>query len=226
MLEPPPAKSLLLRETGSFACMRLRASFAPTVRTDVAGDGRNILVLPGFMASDRTTSRLRRSLNAAGFRAHGWGLGRNGGVRADVFERLDARIDSIASEGPITLIGWSLGGIIAREYAKRSRHPVCQVITLGSPFSGHPRANNAWRVYEMIAGHKVDAPPVDAKLHEKPPVPTIAFWSPRDGVVAPGSARGLPGEADEAPELACTHMAFVADPFAIRAIVKAVAGKA
>lgn len=218
----PPALPLLLREVAGFAHTRMRATFAPPVPLEIDGRGKDVFVIPGFLASDRTTARLRRSLEKARFRAHGWGLERNLGVDADIFDRIDRQFDRNGISEPATLIGWSLGGTIAREYAKRAPHRVSRVITLGSPFSAHPRANNAWRVYEFVAGHKVDNPPVQAVLHEKPPVPTFAFWSARDGVVAPDAARGRNGETDYATELDCSHMAFVADPDAIRAIAHAI----
>ncbi len=219
-----PALPMLAREALSFAYMRTSAAFASTVALDVNGDGHRVMVLPGFMASDQTTSRLRRSLESAGFQAHGWGLGRNRGIKADVFARLDERLDSFGDDTPMTLVGWSLGGLIAREYAKNAPHRVAKVVTLGSPFSGDLRANNAWRVYELVAGHKVDSPPIDAVLGEKPPVPTCAIWSRRDGVVSRHSARGLRHESDQQIELDCTHMAFVARPDAIRAIAQAIIG--
>ncbi len=217
-----PALPLLAREALSFAYMRATATFSTTVPLDVDGDGRAVMVLPGFMASDQTTSRLRRSLAANGFQAFGWGLGRNKGIKADIFARLDDRIDSLSTDAPLTLVGWSLGGLIAREYAKHAPHRVAKVVTLGSPFSGDLRANNAWRIYEFVAGHKIDSPPIDVVLNEKPPVPTCAFWSAQDGVVAPNSARGLRHESDHRIELDCTHMAFVARPDAIQAIAKAI----
>jgi pimeloyl-ACP methyl ester carboxylesterase len=218
----PPAFPLLAREMLSFAWMRTRATFAPSVATQVKGDGHRVIVIPGFMASDRTTGRLRRTLDNAGFISSGWGLGRNRGIRADVLERLDAQMAKVAGDESVTMIGWSLGGLVAREYAKHAPHRVTKVITLGSPFSVDMRANNAWRAYELIAGHKVDNPPLDVVLNEKPPVHTTAFWSRADGVVAPASARGAKDEADEQIELGCTHMAFVADPVAIRAIISAI----
>ena len=217
-----PSLPLLMREAGSFAAMRAKASFAGPVATSVKGDGRSVIVLPGFLASDVATTRLRTSLTHAGFRAHGWGLGRNFGVKADLFERLDRHLDTLELRQPVTLIGWSLGGLIAREYAKYAADRVRKVITLGTPFSGDMRANNAWRLYEWVAGHKVDTPPIAATPHEKPPVETVALWSRRDGVVAPHSACGEPGEADTNTELYCSHMAFISDPAAIRAVCQAV----
>lgn len=216
----PPAKSLLAREGMSFVLNRAKASFGPVVPLGVIGDGRHVMVMPGFMASDRTTARLRRSLIAGGFACHAWELGRNMGIKADIFARMDARFDRIDPMHKVSLIGWSLGGLIAREYAKHAPHRIDKVITLGSPFSGDRRANNAWRTYEFIAGYNIDEPPISVDLSVKPPMPTYAFWSATDGVVAPASARGQHDEADMRIEMACTHMAFVAHPLCIQQIAR------
>ncbi|AUW57230.1 alpha/beta hydrolase [Sphingobium sp. SCG-1] len=219
-----PSKALLASEVRAFVHMRWAAAFARPVSLPVQGEGRPVLVLPGFMASDNTTARLRRSLAGAGFAVHGWGLGRNRGVNADMLEAIDRRVSAISVDRPVTIVGWSLGGLIAREYAKLAPDRVSRVITMGSPFSGDPRANNAWRMYERIAGHPVDSPPVQCTLSQKPSVPTIACWSARDGVVAPACARGQDGERDMALEFDCTHMAFIADPKAIRTIARLIVG--
>ena len=81
------------------------------------------------------------------------------------------------------------------------------MVTLGSPFSGDPRQNNIWRLYEKIAGHAVDDPPIP-RIIDKPPVPHLALWSRRDGIMAPRTARGLAHERDKAVEMDCSHMAF------------------
>jgi hypothetical protein len=91
--------------------------------------------------------------------------------------------------------------------ARAAPEQVTAVVTLGSPFSGDPKQNNVWRFYEWIAGHKVDDPPI-ARITEKPPVPHLALWSRRDGIVAPRAARGLDHERDKAVEMHCPHMAF------------------
>jgi pimeloyl-ACP methyl ester carboxylesterase len=218
-----PSKALLAREAAAFIKMRVMATFGPVVELPPQGRGHHVMIIPGFMASDRTTGRIRRSLDSAGFVTTGWGLGRNRGVTADIFERMDARFARLPDQ-PVTLVGWSLGGLVAREYAKHAPHRVAKVITLGSPFSGDMRANNAWRAYEVVSGHKVDNLPIDVTLNEKPPVPTTAFWSARDGVVSGLSARGLPGEVDTHIELDCSHMAFVAQAEAIRRIAAVIAG--
>jgi pimeloyl-ACP methyl ester carboxylesterase len=146
-------------------------------------------------------------LAAEGWRVHGWEMGINWGARADTVRRLKQRLDEISKDQRVLLIGWSLGGLFARELARAYPGRVRAVVTLGSPFSGDPKQNNVWRIYERIARHKVDDPPIP-RITEKPPVPSLALWSRKDGLIAPRSARGLEGERDKAVELGCTHMAF------------------
>jgi pimeloyl-ACP methyl ester carboxylesterase len=181
-----------------------------------------LLVVPGFLANDRTTLGLQRALAQAGYRVTGWGMGVNKGARADTLQRLAERIERHGRGRPVILVGWSLGGLFAREVAKLRPDLVARVVTLGSPFSGDPRANNAWRLYEWVAGHKVDSPPIEARVHEKPPVPTLAIWSRRDGIVAPASACGRPDESDRRVELDCSHMGFGVSGRAYPKIVEAI----
>jgi pimeloyl-ACP methyl ester carboxylesterase len=149
-------------------------------------------------------------------------LGLNSGVKADTLDRIIDRIEQFGGGSPIVLVGWSLGGVYAREAAKARPDLVSHVITMGSPFSGDLRSNNVWRLYELIARHPVDAPPIDTKLEEKPPVPTLAIWSRRDGVISIGSARGRPDESDRQLELKCSHMGFAVSGRAYPEIVAAV----
>ncbi len=184
--------------------------------------GPPLMVIPGFLASDRSTLGLHRALAEAGYRVTGWGLGVNRGARPDILERIAAQVERHGRGRPLILVGWSLGGVFAREVAKRRPDLVGKVVTLGSPFSGDPRANNAWRLYELIARHAVDAPPLDVRPAEKPPVPTPALWSRRDGVVAPACARGGAGESDRQVEVECSHMGFGVSARAYPQIVKAI----
>ncbi len=176
-------------------------------------------MLPGFLATDRTTMELRRAFAAGGFRTHPWSLGLNRGARADTLERLERRLLEIGGGEPVLVVGWSLGGLFARELARHRPNLVSAVVTLGSPFSGDVRGNNVWRFYEWVAGHRVDDPPLP-RISDKPPVPTLAFWSRRDGIVAPACARGEPGESDEQIELTCNHMAFGVSRAATREVVR------
>jgi pimeloyl-ACP methyl ester carboxylesterase len=184
-------------------------------------EGAPVLVVPGFLATDRATLGLQRALGAAGFRASGTAMGINAGARPDTLERLAARIEAFGGDRKVTLIGWSLGGVFAREVAKLTADRVDKVITMGTPFSGDPRSNNAWRLYELVAGHKVDDPPIETRIAEKPPVPTLAIWSRRDGIVAPAAARGKPGERDAELEMDCSHMGFATSGRAYPQIIAA-----
>ena len=176
-------------------------------------------MIPGFIARDESTTALRRALADAGWRVHGWDMGINWGARADTVEKLKARLDAIGHGEPILLVGWSLGGLFARELARAVPERVRAVVTLGSPFSGDPKQNNVWRLYERVAGHKVDDPPLP-RITDKPPVPSLALWSRKDGLIAPRAARGLDDERDAEAELACTHMAFGVSPKAAREVVQ------
>jgi pimeloyl-ACP methyl ester carboxylesterase len=160
-------------------------SFAPK------GDGHPVMVLPGFLAGSGTTAPLRRFLTSKGYETFCWGLGRNLGPLAigPEGELLAQRLESIhrKMKRKISLVGWSLGGIMARELAKRYPKLVRQVITMGSPFGGNIRANHVWRIYEGVTGQQIDPETMRKELGDlaaPPPVPTTAIFSRGDGVVA------------------------------------------
>jgi pimeloyl-ACP methyl ester carboxylesterase len=217
----PPIQHLLGNASVPFDIRRAKAR-AVDLASNMRGDGRTVLLIPGLMASEERMDGLRAVLNAAGYDAHGWGLGRNFGPKADSLDQLDARVEAVRRPGEkVTLIGWSLGGLFAREYAKRAPDKVAGVITMGTPFSGDPRANHAWRLYQLVSGFPVDRPPFACAREEKPPVPTLALWSRRDGVILPECAKGRAGERDRAIEVDCTHMGFAAAPEGIAAVGRA-----
>jgi pimeloyl-ACP methyl ester carboxylesterase len=215
----PPLRRLVREATAIVE--RIWRGFGPLGERGPA-DGLPVLVIPGFFANDRTTLGLQRALAAAGYRVAGWGLGTNRGVRPDVLERIAAQVERHGRGRRVILVGWSLGGVFAREVAKLRPDLVDKVVTLAAPFSGDPRANNVWRLYELVAGHKVDRPPVAAEPAVKPPVPTLALWSRRDGMVAPACARGREGESDRQVEVDCGHMGFAVSGRAYPQIVRAI----
>ena len=215
-----PPLSHLMREAGALFSLHWKSLLPAHAPRSEVGAGRPVMVIPGFLSSDYSTVIMRSALTAAGYRVFGWGLGLNMGAREDLLDRIDAQLAQAAKHGPVALIGWSLGGLYAREAAKRRPEAVAKVITLGTPFSGNLRANNAWRLYELLNDHKVDSPPVKVRLGQKPPVPTIAIWSKKDGIVAPFSARGRPHECDRSIELDCTHMGFMSEACAIEAVME------
>ena len=94
----------------------------------------------------------------------------------------------------VSLVGWSLGGLYARQLAKMMPERVRQVITLGSPFAAGPKATNAWRVYEMASGRRADEEdPRFGGVTGAPPVPTTAIFSRTDGICAWQSCREVAG---------------------------------
>ena len=186
-------------------------------------DGPPVLVVPGFMASDRSTMELRRGLARGGWRVHPWEMGLNKGARIDTLVRLKTRLDAVHEPRRVLIVGWSLGGLFARELARAHPEMVRAVVTLGSPFSGDLKTNNNVRAfYEWIAGHAVDQPPFP-RITDKPPVPTLALWSRRDGIVSVRSARGLEHERDKEVEIDTTHMGFALSRSALSRINREIA---
>jgi pimeloyl-ACP methyl ester carboxylesterase len=194
------------------------------------GDGRPILILPGLVNADLSNFAMRGYLNRLGYRAYGWGLGRNFGARAigPEGEKLFARIREIHGETgeTVTLIGVSLGGIMARLAAHRVPELVREVITVSSPFAGSPRATNVWRAFEWLSGEKVDDPKVMAMAKEIAaplPVPTAAIWSASDGLVN-GAICQEPGSRNI--RVRSSHMGVQVRPEVLLAIAKLLAGEA
>ena len=216
-----PRAGLLLGELGAFAEPVARY-FRPPLVLEKAEHPRVVILLPGFASHPLRMRYMARTLESAGHTVKRWGMGYNLGPSEVTFDVLSRRILDVHQRfgEKVVLVGWSLGGVFARELAKRRPNCVDKVITLGSPFSHTPYSNNVWRLYQMITGHSVESPPVDARTWEKPPVETVAFWSPRDGVIDPHSARGLPGERDKAIALRCTHMGFSNSAESIKAVAR------
>lgn len=219
----PPAKPKLRHLLGELVHLtepvrrpfrRIEIAPAKTVRT--------VLLLPGFATHPMRMRYMARQLERAGHKVKRWGLGFNLGPTEANFRYLEDRLTEVHERygREVVLVGWSLGGLFARELAKRQPDRVLKVVTMGTPFSGDPRANNAWRVYQFVAGHRVDEPPIQADLRGKPPVPTVALWSPRDGIVSPRSSCGRPGERDRAVALRCTHIGFSYAPESILAVLR------
>ena len=156
-----------------------------------AGDGHPVLVLPGLAADDQATAMLRSYLRQAGYDARAWELGRNLGPRSIGADgsRLLMRVEAIArSTGrKVSIIGWSLGGLMAREVARAHPHLVRQVITLGTPLIADPKSMRGWQLYELLIGEAVTSE--DAYLRLKAlrgplSVPSASIYSRSDGVVS------------------------------------------
>ncbi|MCM8731797.1 esterase/lipase family protein [Hephaestia sp. GCM10023244] len=196
------------------------------------GDGRPVLAIPGLFVSDRSNFIMRRYLSALGYRAFGWGLGHNFSLRTigPDGEKLGARIAGIVAETgePVTLIGVSLGGIMARFAAQRWPEHVREVITVASPFAGDPHATNLWRTYEWLTGERVDSPRHQALLAEAAAplaVPATAIWSRSDGLVNGMICRSEADGAGRCIEVQSSHMGVQLKPEVLRAIADVLGGE-
>jgi pimeloyl-ACP methyl ester carboxylesterase len=184
---PPPSALLALTEAHRALAeiFSLNITRRALERITPKGDGHPVMVLPGFMGGDGYNSALRRYLTKLNYAVHGWGLGRNLGPREGVLEGLEERIHYLAEryEGPVSLVGHSLGGIFARELAREFPDKVRQVISLGSPFGeGRMTASIPARLFSAL--NPPEELPIDqAVLHHAPPVPTTAIYSKGDGIV-------------------------------------------
>ncbi|HEX8301257.1 esterase/lipase family protein [Sphingomonas sp.] len=224
--DPPPRLAMAL-EWPRAAWTIVRLGLGGWASGLPAGDGRPVLVLPGLFNSDRSNFALRALLHKLGYRAYGWGLQRNFGVRtvgADN-ERLIARIEEIHAETgeKVTLIGVSLGGIMARLAAHRRPELVREVITISSPFAGPPTATNVWRPFELLTGERIGDAAVAARLEEaaRPlPVPATAIWSRSDGLVNGLICREEEGSDARAIEIHSGHLFVQMKPETLRAVAK------
>lgn len=218
---PPPSvltflESRALPELAAFWLVR------PWLSTIPRGDGHPVLVLPGLMAADSSTRPLRDFLNSHGYRAHGWKLGRNMGLRENVEGDMRARLDELFERHggrKLSLVGWSLGGLYARQLAKLVPDKVRCVVTLGSPFGGTPKSTNAWQAYEWASGTKIDAPSLlTAGLLDPPPVPTTSIFSRSDGVCAWETCLNGEGPELENIEVSGSHCGLGHHPAAVYAV--------
>jgi pimeloyl-ACP methyl ester carboxylesterase len=186
-----------------------------------SGDDHPVIVFPGLAVSDFTTLPMRNFLRARGYTPYPWEQGFNFGPRNGVIEGCEALVRNIAERHgrAVSLVGWSLGGVYARELAKAMPECVRCVITLGSPFAGHPRATNAWRLFELVSGKSAHDPELLAQLREAPPVPTTSIYSRSDGVVAWQCSLNDDGPLAENIEVpAASHVGMGLNPLVLYAI--------
>jgi len=214
-----------LLEAGSFALSY------PLLSTADKGDGHPVLVMPGFMAGDFSTKLLRTFLKGRGYQAYGWDLGRNLGKFSDpvtgcgeeIVNRLK-EIQAIHNE-KVSVIGWSLGGIYARELARLQPDLVRFVITLGSPFSGNLSANHATWLFERTSGYSIDTMDKDLwkTMRTPPPVPSTSFYSKTDGITAWECCLEEEHEITENIEVPSSHCGMGHHPFVMWAIANRLA---
>ena len=202
-------------EAGSFAL-----SF-PLLQAAPKGDGHPVLVMPGYLASDFSTKLLRTFLKSRNFSPHGWKLGRNLGTQSHpetgCGEKVIARLKEIYQKygQKVSIIGWSLGGIYARELARTHPEMVRQVITLGSPFSQSLKANHATKLFEKTSGYSLQDMDIELRknMQYSPPVPTTSIYSRSDGITAWQCCLEIPDETTQNIEVISSHCGLGHHPF-------------
>lgn len=189
------------------------------------GDGERVLVVPGFMTSDRSTVVLRRFLRRLGYAVHGWGMGINRGRVEELMPEVIARAEELAGDGSLKLVGWSLGGVIARELSRERPALVERIVTMGTPVVGGPKYTFTARHYQKRG---VDLDAIEARIAERNalplPAPVTAIYSRADQVVSWRACLDPNTDNDvEHIEVATSHIGLGFDPETLRIVARALA---
>jgi pimeloyl-ACP methyl ester carboxylesterase len=218
----PPSRTLMLLEGRALHEFGAFIGALPLLSLAPRGDGHPVVVLPGLIASDVSTRPLRVFLRNRGYAVSGWRQGRNLGLRPGVQRAMTDLIEEMNDTHGrrVSLVGWSLGGLYARQLAKMMPERVRSVITLGSPFAGPPKSTNAWRVYEMASGRRADQADqrFGGSLSLSPPVPTTAIYSRSDGICAWQGCMEKTSAMSESIEVESSHCGMGHHPAAVYAV--------
>jgi predicted alpha/beta hydrolase family esterase len=208
-----------LRALFDFCAARLAAQAHPV------GDGHPVIVFPGLGGAPFTTSQLRKHLSASGFDARCWGRGVNTGPEGALEQWLAALVEDVQrtrdeAGRTVSLVGWSLGGVYAREIAKLAPDSVRQVVTLGTPFAAMGGGStHAETIYRLLGGDTSRlTPELQARLRETPPVPTTAVFSKSDGVVSWRGCIEKRTPWSESVEVSASHLGMVTHPDVLRIV--------
>jgi len=222
MANPPsirrPSVGLLLLEGRALLELGAAAVAYPVLKRAPRGDGHPVLVFPGFMASDFSTRVLRSFLRDRGYSAHGWKLGRNTGPSPELVTKLGERFAELFQRHTrkISLIGWSLGGIYARELARRFPDGIRQVITLGSPFRDVDATNVPAALRRRAP--RPDDTDVSEQLRQPIPVPMTSIYSRSDGIAPWQSCVSDAGDMAENIEVESSHLGIGHHPIVLLTI--------
>ena len=206
---PPPGIREALREAAGLLELPRLLFHGRRLAAAPRGNGAPVLVLPGYGTTDASTAPLRAYLRWLGWSVHGWGLGRNGGDAHELRRRIVPIVERLAeaSGQRVRLVGWSLGGYLAREVARDLPDLAECVITLGSPVIGGPKYTAAAHAYRR-RGHDLDAieAAVAARCEVPLAVPVTAIYSRTDGVVLWQACLDETSHGVEHVEVATTHI--------------------
>jgi|SRR5579864_7683877 len=218
----PPSLALLFAEARGIFELNASLLLSPLLMRAPRGDGHAVLTLPGFLASDLSMVPMRRYLQELGYEAHAWRMGRNTGglgrLRGALLDRL-AEIHK-ASARKVSIVGWSLGGVYARDLALQAPEMVRCVVTLGSPFANDVRATNATRLYEALSGETLENySELRAAISGDLPVPASSIYSRADGVVNWRTCHLRPSDTAENIEIyLASHVGLGVNPAALWAV--------
>ena len=218
-IAPPRPAALFGESMGILELPRLITRF-PALADQPRGSGERVLVLPGYGAGDASTGVLRSYLRYLGYRARGWGLGRNRGNVEELIPQVIERLEELVERDgePVSLVGWSLGGVLAREAARERPDCARRVVTMGSPVVGGPKYTAAAPAFRR-RGLDLDA--VEAEINARNEVaievPVTAIYSRNDAVVAWEACIDRGATDVEHVEVEATHvgLGFSPDVFEI-----------
>jgi pimeloyl-ACP methyl ester carboxylesterase len=218
----PPSLFLMLAETRALFELNSSLLLSPLLLRAPKGDGHPVLALPGFLASDLSMAPMRRYLKELGYDTYAWNMGRNfGGVasKRGALRDLLRRIHESTGR-KVSLVGWSLGGVYARDLALQMPDMVRAVITLGSPFANDIRATNATRLYEALSGEAVDDNlEIRQAIAGDLPVPATSIYSRTDGIVNWHTSLLRPSETAENIEVClASHIGLGVNPASLWAV--------
>jgi pimeloyl-ACP methyl ester carboxylesterase len=202
-------------EWQSFYAMR------PLLKRLPKGDGHPVIVFPGFVSSDNATKPLRSLLTDLGYQTYGWGLGMNLQFDHELEEEMIALVREVCAQTgrKVSLVGWSLGGLYAREIAKVCADQVRSVVSLGSPISGKPEHSHAHGLFKALNGEPSDIDHTRYfQLQQAPPVPTTSIFSHSDGVVAWEGSLQKETDTTESIVVPASHLGMGVNPLVMYAL--------
>ena len=217
-----PGLGLLLAEVRGIFELNASLLLSPLLMRAPRGDGHPVLTLPGFLASDLSMAPMRRYLKELGYDAQAWRMGRNIGGVSRLRGALKDRLAEIytTTGRKVSIVGWSLGGVYARDLALQAPEMVRYVVTLGSPFANDVRATNATRLYEALSGEPIeDNSELRKAIAGDLPVPTTSIYSRADGIVNWRTCLVRPSVTAENIEVyLASHVGFGVNPAALWAV--------
>jgi hypothetical protein len=225
LLEAPDPFNVIREARGLLELPRLLLR-SPELARQPRGRGQPVLILPGYGSGDASTALLKGYLCLLGYRARGWGLGRNTGNAVELIPRIIKHAASLAqrSNHKVHLIGWSFGGYLAREMARERADLIGQVVTLGTPVVGGPKYTVFAKLFQK-RGIDVEAIAAAIETRNKISIgtPVIAIYSRKDAVVAWQACIDANAANVEHVEVGTTHLGLGFSPEVYKIIAQRLA---